>query len=273
MLGQDAVALANSQGHDVVGLDHADLDVTDAAAVDRSLERAQPGGVINCAGWTDVDGAEEHEDEAAAVNAEGAGNVASAAARVGAAVAYLSTDYVFDGSKHGPYVESDAPAPVNAYGRTKLGGESATTEANPRSFVVRTAWLFGPGGDNFVETMLRLGSDRDSVTVVRDQIGCPTYTGHLAAGLLILVQGDAYGVHHMAGAGTCSWFQFAEEIFTQASAPCEVTPASSETMNRKAKRPANSALASARETPIVLPPWQRGLSDYLAVRIQTREAV
>jgi dTDP-4-dehydrorhamnose reductase len=275
MLGRDVVAAARSEEHEVIALDRADLDVTDGDAVARRFEDAAPDAVINCAAWTDVDGAEDNESKAAAVNVDGAANVAAAAARLDAAVLYPSTDYVFDGSKDGPYVETDSTAPLNAYGRTKLAGEAATAAANPRSLIVRTAWLFGPGGNNFVETMLRLAADRGSVSVVRDQVGCPTYTGHLAAGLLLLVEEHGYGVQHMAGSGSCTRFEFARAIFSQAGVDCEVVPTTSDQVHRKAKRPANSVLISAREAPIVLPPWQRGLSDYLAARAtsQAREAV
>lgn len=274
MLGRDVVALARGQRHDVVALDHAALDVTDARGVERRIEDARPDSVINCAAWTDVDGAEAREDEAASVNVEGASNVAAAAERVGAITVYPSTDYVFDGSKDGPYVEADRPAPLNAYGRTKLAGERATASANTGTFVVRTAWLFGPGGPNFVETMLRLASDSDSVNVVRDQVGCPTYTGHLAVGLLRLLEGSEHGVHHVASSGSCSRFELAEEIFRQASVSCEVVATTSKQVRRKAQRPANSALISTRQDPIELPAWQRGIGDYLKARdgVQGREA-
>jgi dTDP-4-dehydrorhamnose reductase len=275
MLGQDVVAVARSQGHDVRALAHAELDITDASAVAGRIQRERPDAVVNCAAWTDVDGAEDGEERAAAVNVDGAGAVATAAAGVGASVIYPSTDYVFDGAKQGPYVESDDRAPLNTYGRTKLNGEGATAEANGQSFIVRTSWLFGAGGGNFVETMLRLASEHGAVTVVEDQVGCPTYTAHLAAGMMHLIGGREYGVHHMAGAGSCSWFEFAEEIFSQAGVACDITPTTSDATDRRAKRPANSVLASEREAPIILPPWQRGLADYLLAlaRSGTREPV
>ena len=166
----------------------------------------------------------------------------------------------------GPYGESDDPDPINAYGATKLGGERATALVNRRSFIVRTSWLFGPHGGNFVETMLRLGQDGGPVVVVHDQVGCPTYTGHLAVGLLRLVESSAYGIHHMAGEGRCSWYEFALEIFRQAEVVTRVMATTTDMMERPAKRPANSVLVSRRSAPIELPPWQRGLSDYLARR-------
>jgi len=270
MLGGDVVSVATGLSHDVVALDRDQLDVTDPGRVERTIVRERPGAVINCAAWTDVDGAEEHEAEASLVNGEGAGFVAAAAARVEAKVLYVSTDYVFDGSKRGPYMESDEPAPIQAYGRSKLAGERATALANQRSFVVRSSWLFGPRGENFVSTMLRLGSSGAPVVVVHDQVGCPTYTGHLAIGLVRLIDGTAYGVHHMAGTGSCSWYEFAEEIFKQAGVDARVMAATSEMTDRAADRPANSALVSGREAPIRLPEWQRGLADHLE-RLEARE--
>ena len=177
MLGQDVVSAA---GDGAVALSRADLDVTDAGAAREALDGADV--VINCAAWTDVDGAEEHAEEALAVNREGARNVAAAARRV----VYVSTDYVFDGAKRAPYVESDPTAPLQSYGRSKLAGELATAEANPRHFIVRSSWLFGAGGGNFVETMLRLGRERAELRVVDDQVGCPTFTGHLAEAIVAL---------------------------------------------------------------------------------------
>jgi dTDP-4-dehydrorhamnose reductase len=266
MLGRDVASAARGMRHQVVALGRDELDVTDPAQVERRILRERPGAVINCAAWTDVDGAEENESEASAVNGEGAGFVAGAAAGVEAKVLYVSTDYVFDGTKSGPYLESDEPAPVQAYGRSKLVGERATAVANPRSFIVRSAWLFGPHGDNFVETMLRLGDRGAPVVVVHDQVGSPTYTGHLAIGLLRLFEGTAYGIHHMAGAESCSWYEFAQEIFRQAEVDAKVMAATSDMLDRPAKRPANSVLESGREAPIKLPEWRRGLADYLERR-------
>jgi dTDP-4-dehydrorhamnose reductase len=267
MLGHDVVRVGEDMRHQVIALSHDDLDVTDPARVERMITRERPGAVINCAAWTNVDGAEESEHDASLVNAQGAGFVADAANKVGAKIVYLSTDYVFDGNS-GPYGESDDPAPINAYGRTKLAGERATALVNGRSFIVRTSWLFGPHGGNFVETMLRLGESGGPVVVVHDQVGNPTYTGHLAVALLRLIDSAAYGIHHMTGEGSCSWYEFAMEIFRQAEVVTRVMASTSDMMERPAKRPANSVLTSRRSAPIKLPPWQRGLSDYLARREQ-----
>jgi dTDP-4-dehydrorhamnose reductase len=273
MLGRDVMLAAGNAGHDVVGFGRAELDVTDAAALAKKLDLERPDVVLNCAAWTDVDGAEEAEEAAMAVNGAGAGNVAAAAAEVGASVVYVSSDYVFDGAKGEPYLEDDPTAPLSAYGRTKLAGEEATAAANKRHFVVRSSWLFGIGGSNFVETMLRLAAIQNEVLVVRDQVGSPTYTWHLAHGVVRLIEGVEYGTHHMAAAGECSWYEFAREIFEQAKIECRVLSATSEMLGRPAPRPPYSVLLSGREHPIRLPSWQDGLAGYLSQRQAEREAV
>ena len=250
MLGQDVVRAANA-----VGYSRAELDVTDAAAVRDALEPDDL--VINCAAWTDVDGAEEREDDAIRVNRDGARNVAEAAG----SVVYVSSDYVFDGTKRDPYLESDPVNPLSAYGRTKLEGERATAEANPRHFIARSSWLFGPGGKNFVETMLGLGPE---VRVVDDQFGSPTFTGHLAEALVRLARTEDFGVHHLAAAGSCSWFEFAREIFARAGSDTRVEPCTTAEFPRPAPRPAYSVLASERGDG--LPTWQEGLEAYLLLR-------
>jgi dTDP-4-dehydrorhamnose reductase len=266
MLGRDVMLAAGNAGHQVVGFGHAELDIADAQAVSAKIEGERPDVVINCAAWTDVDGAEGAEGEATGVNGAGSGNVAAAAAAVGASVVYVGSDYVFDGSKGAPYVETDQTAPLSAYGRSKLAGEEATRAANKRHFIVRSAWLFGSGGPNFVETMLRLAVDHGEVLVVRDQVGSPTYTWHLAYGIVRLIEGVEFGIHHMAAAGACSWYEFAREIFEQASVECKVMSATTEMLGRPAPRPAYSALESQREHAIELPSWQDGLAAYLSQR-------
>jgi dTDP-4-dehydrorhamnose reductase len=266
MLGRDVLLAAGNAGHDVVGYGRVELDVTNPETVARRFELERPDVVINCAAWTDVDGAETAEEAAFAINGKGAGNVAAAAAEIEARVLHVSTDYVFDGAKGAPYVESDQPAPRSAYGRTKLAGEEAVVAANKRHFIVRSAGLYGIGGRNFVETMLQLAQTRNEVTVVRDQVGSPTYTWHLAYGIVRLIEGIEYGIHHMAAGGQCSWYEFAREIFEQASVECRVLSITSEEFGAAAPRPPFSALVSQREHAIRLPPWQDGLAGYLAQR-------
>jgi dTDP-4-dehydrorhamnose reductase len=272
MLGRDVVLAAGNAGHDVIGFGHTEFDVTEEATVSAKFELERPDVVINCAAWTDVDGAEEFEQAALKVNGEAAGHVAAAAAAVGASVVYVSSDYVFDGTKGAPYVETDQTAPLSAYGRTKLAGEETTAAANKRHFVVRSSWLFGTGGSNFVETMLRLASTQNEVLVVRDQVGSPTYTWHLAHGIVRLIEGIEFGIHHMAAAGACSWYDFAREIFEQAKVECRVLSATTDMLGRPAPRPPYSVLTSQRKHAIELPSWQDGLAGYLAQRPTEREA-
>jgi dTDP-4-dehydrorhamnose reductase len=268
-LGKDMLLAATNAGHDAVGFGRTEMDVADADAVRRRLDLERPDIVINSAAWTDVDGAETAEDAAYAVNGTGAENVAAGAREVGAAVVFVSTDYVFDGDKGAPYVESDQPAPLSAYGRTKLAGEEATAAANPRHFIVRSSGLFGIGGGNFVATMLRLAESTNEVLVIRDQVTAPTYTWHLAYGLTRLIDGIEYGIHHMAAAGQCSWYEFAREIFEQANVDCKVLSGTTEMLGRPAARPAFSAMVSQREHAITLPSWNDGLAGYLAQRSET----
>ncbi|MBJ7328250.1 MAG: dTDP-4-dehydrorhamnose reductase [Solirubrobacteraceae bacterium] len=266
MLGQAVGARAAALGHTVHALGRDEADVLDPSSLQRAFAATRPDAVINCAAWTDVDGAETHEADALALNADAAGNVAEAAADTGAFVVHVSTDYVFDGQKDTPWVESDPVGPLSAYGRTKLAGEQAVQSAGGEWAVARTAWLFGAGGGNFVDTMLRVGAERDEVSVVTDQIGCPTWTSHLADGLLEVAERRLEGIHHLAGAGHCSWYDFAVEIFDEAGIDVRVVPTTSEAFVRPAPRPSWSVLASERPNPVTLPPWQQGLAGYLTAR-------
>ena len=273
MLGLDVLRAGERAGHELIGVDLPELDITDAAAVERHLEHAGVDAVLNCAAWTDVDGAETHVEQAHAVNADGAGNLARAAAQAGVPLVHISTDYVFDGeacvdASGAPraYVESDRTGPRSVYGQTKLAGEHQVLEASPRHAVVRSAWLFGVGGKNFAETMLRLATERDAVQVVTDQVGCPTWTGHLAPALLGVIERQVAGLVHLAGAGRVSWNGFAAEVFRQAEVDCRVEEATSAQMARPAPRPAWSVLESEREDVLPLPPWQDGLAGFLAAR-------
>jgi dTDP-4-dehydrorhamnose reductase len=266
MLATDVVPACEARGHEVVALPRAALDITDGRAVEEAMSRHRPDAVINCAAWTSVDEAESHESEATQVNDKAAALLAATAHDVGARFVFLSTDYVFDGEKGLPYVESDQTNPVSAYGRSKLGGETSAAIANPDTFVVRSSWLFGRNGRNFVDTMLALAESEPEVLVVSDQIGCPTYTGHFAEALAELIEGDEYGIHHVAGSGECSWFEFAQEIFDQSGLETKVMAASSEMLARPAPRPGYSVLRSERRPGIELPHWRRGLAEYLARR-------
>jgi len=269
MLGTDFIRAASYWNHDVVGLDLPELDITDAKAVWRACAEHRPEVVVNLAAYTDVDGAQADVETATKVNVDGARFVALGAAEVGASVVYPSTDYVFDGQKGAPYVESDPTRARSVYGQTKAAGEAETAAANQRYFIVRTSWLFGTAGRNFVETMLTLGRDQGNVVVVRDQVGCPTYTGHLADALVRLIDTTAFGIHHIAGGGECSWYEFAQEIFRQSAIEVRMMSMTTAELNRPAPRPAYSVLATERAEAIYLPDWQEGLASYLAERAVT----
>jgi dTDP-4-dehydrorhamnose reductase len=266
MLGADFVRAARYWNHEVVPLTHADLDVTDPDAVWRTCVRERPNVVVNCAAYTNVDAAEDDLVGASRVNVDGARYTALGAAEVGASIVYPSTDYVFDGAKGEPYVESDRTRPLSVYGQTKAAGEAETAAANKRYFIVRSSWLFGTAGRNFVDSMLNLGADQGEVVVVRDQVGCPTYTAHLADALVRLAETSAHGIHHIAGGGECSWYDFAQEIFRQARVECRVLSMTTAELSRPAPRPPYSVLATERREAIYLPEWQEGLASFLAER-------
>jgi dTDP-4-dehydrorhamnose reductase len=248
--GQLGRALAD-EFPDAVALSHADWDVTFP-----SPGLGEPFGlVLHTAAWTDVDGAEADPQEAAAVNVGGTRHVAE----LGAPLVYYSTDYVFDGRKAGPYVESDAPNPLSAYGRTKLYGEGAAGE---QAWIVRSSGLYGPTGSNFVRTMLDLARERDEIAVVDDQRTAPTYVGHLAAATRELLE-RPFGVWHVAAEGDATWAEFAEAIFQEAGLETRVRRISSAELGRAASRPANAVLRSEKDAP-TLPHWREGLRDCLS---------
>jgi dTDP-4-dehydrorhamnose reductase len=264
MLGRDVVNVATLAGHDLTALARSELDITDAQAVREAVAEARPDAVINCAAWTDVDGAETSREAALAANGTGAGNVAAGAAAVGARTVHVSSDYVFDGTTGTPYVESDRTNPLSEYGRTKLEGELAVARAAPDSHcVVRSSWLFGVAGKSFPATILKLAGERDELTVVDDQVGCPTFTGHLAQALVALAtDGSKTGILHVAAGGQCSWHELAQEIVTRSGSHCEVKPGRTADLGRPAPRPAFSVLRSERGAP-TLPDWQEGLAAFM----------
>jgi dTDP-4-dehydrorhamnose reductase len=268
MLGHDVTTAAALAGHEVTPLSRRELDVSDAAAVREAVTAARPDAVLNCAAWTDVDGAEGSEREATKVNGDGAGNVAAAAAAAGVFTVHVSTDYVFDGSARSPYLESSPTAPIGAYGRSKLAGELAVVRAAPEAHaIVRSSWLFGEHGGNFVATMLRLASERDALTVVDDQVGCPTFTGHLATALVAIAERRLAGIRHVAGAGECSWYDLAAAAFAATGATVDLSRGRTADLGRPAPRPAYSVLRSEHDDTPVLPPWQDGLNAYLELGV------
>jgi dTDP-4-dehydrorhamnose reductase len=245
MLGADLIAALTSRGEPATGMDRASLDVTDAAAVIDAIARCRPDVVVNCAAWTAVDDAEASEEQALAVNAGGAANLAAASAGVGARLVQISTDYVFPGDADRPYAEDSVPAPGTAYGRTKLAGEQAVLSRLPGSgYVVRTAWLYGAHGPSFVRTMIQLADQRPTVDVVDDQHGQPTWTVDVVRQIIALAHSAAApGIYHATSSGQTTWFGLAREIFGLLGAdPSRVRPIPGSALPRPAPRPAYSVL-------------------------------
>lgn len=263
-LGHDLMKLL-PQDHEVAGVDIDEIDITDPESVAEIFAAENPELVINSAAYTNVDGCETDREAAWAVNAEGPANIARACARAGAALIHVSTDYVFDGTSRVPYREDDPVSPLGEYGRGKLAGEEAVRAELYRHLIVRTAWLFGSHGNNFVKTMLHLGRERGSLKVVNDQTGSPTYSGHLAQAIKTLAEtrlGDP-GVYHMTNGGHCTWYEFAAEIFRLACVDVDLGRTTTAAFGSPAPRPGYSVLANTRAPEIQLPHWREGLIECL----------
>jgi len=267
-LGRDLLVRFRRDG-EVLGADLPEVDVADARAVDSVCRDSHPDQVINAAAFTDVERAEDEAIAAFLVNETGAANVASAAALCGAPVLYYSTDYVFGGTRRVPYEPDDPIETLSVYGRSKAAGEAATAAANPRHFVVRTAWLYGPGGNNFVEKILRAAATRPELRVVHDEAGSPTHTWDLAEATAALLATSQYGAYHAVNAGACARDEFARAILRAAGMDTKVTPCSSDAFPTKAQRPAYSVLSNARlerNTGYVMRTWEAALEAYIARR-------
>ncbi|MFA7404840.1 MAG: dTDP-4-dehydrorhamnose reductase [Pelobacteraceae bacterium] len=265
MLGQDLIALLGDRGN---GVDIADIDITSPESVMAVIGDLKPEVVINCAAYTDVDGCESNIETAMAVNGEGVGYLAMACRDIGALLVQVSTDYIFDGGKGTPYVEDDAPCPLSVYGESKLVGEMNAAFCQEH-LIVRTQWLYGLHGNNFVETMLRLGAERDELAVVDDQIGSPTWTVDLARAIVALVDAGCRGIYHAANAEFCSWNGFARAIFEEAGLNVSVKPMTTAELNRPARRPLYSTLECGKlsgDTGFRPQPWRNALREYLQLR-------
>jgi dTDP-4-dehydrorhamnose reductase len=249
-----------------VSFDKAAVDITNAGRTREALLKAQVETAVNAAAFTAVDKAETEMKQAFAVNRDGAANVAAAAADADVGLIHVSTDYVFDGTKAGPYVESDPITPLGVYGSSKAEGEAAARRACSRVVILRTAWVFGLEGANFVKTMLRLGGERDVLRIVDDQRGCPTFADDLAEGILKIVAHPTPGTYHLAGTGAATWFEFARAIFAHVGHGPRLEPITTAQYPTPARRPANSVLdctKAKRTFAVELPPWNDGLSRML----------
>ena len=268
-LGFDLMNELKKRGHQAVGVDVEEMDITDEVAVNKTIKEINPDVVIHCAAWTAVDAAEDEENvpKVMAVNATGTENIAKVCNEINCKMVYISTDYVFNGEGLRPWEPDDHREPLNVYGLTKYEGEIAVEQNLEKYFIVRIAWVFGVNGKNFIKTMLRLGKERGAVSVVNDQIGSPTYTYDLSKLLVAMIQTDKYGRYHATNEGLCSWYEFACEIFRQAGMDeVKVTPVDSSAFPVKAKRPSNSRMDKSKLTAngfTPLPTWQDALSRYL----------
>jgi len=265
MLGKDLMTLLGGRAR---GVDIGDIDITDLQSTERVVRAIHPSVVVNCAAYTDVDGCEANVETAMQVNGEGVGHLAMATRTIGARLVQLSTDYVFDGGKGSPYLEDDAPHPLSVYGESKLAGEM-NAAFNPEHLIVRTQWLYGLAGKNFVETMLRLAGERKELDVVDDQIGSPTWTVDLARAIIALIDHGCTGIYHAANVGFCSWNGFARAIFEEAGQDVSVRGMTTDQLNRPARRPLYSTLDCGkleRDTGCRPEPWRDALRSYLEAR-------
>lgn len=267
-LGHDVVEELTRRGIPAIGVDIEEMDVTDGECVERVIREAAPDAVIHCAAYTAVDAAEENEELCRRVNAEGPRNIAAVCKKLDIKMLYISTDYVFSGEGERPWEPEDERRPQSVYGQTKYEGELAVQELLDKYFIVRIAWVFGINGKNFVKTMLKLAENHDTIRVVNDQFGSPTYTYDLARLLVDMVLTEKYGVYHATNEGICSWYDFACAIFKEAGVSVNVVPVSTAEYGAKAKRPANSRMNKDKLTQMgfeKLPLWQDALKRYVRI--------
>ncbi len=266
-LGYDVVRELERRGHEAVGVDIEEMDITDSVQVTEVITEVAPDAVIHCSAYTAVDRAEEEEALCRRVNAEGTKNIADVCAELDCKLLYISTDYIFSGDGERPWEPDDEPNPLNTYGQTKYEGEIAVKTRCNKSYIVRISWVFGVNGNNFVKTMLRLGKENGAVKVVADQIGSPTYTYDLSKLLVDMIESDQYGEYHATNEGICSWYEFAQEIFRAAGMEeVTVTPVATDEFPVKAKRPKNSRMSKEKLVKKgfnKLPTWQDAVGRYV----------
>jgi dTDP-4-dehydrorhamnose reductase len=275
MLGRDLVEILRSSSRvdqhldcEILGWDIEEIDIQEEKNTVTKIESLRPNIVINIAAYTNVDGCESHDEKAFVINAEGMRHVALGALRCRAKVVYLSTDYIFDGKKREPYLEDDPPHPLSVYGRSKLRGEQYVQEMVEDALIVRTQWLYGKYGNNFVASVLRQAREKKVLSIINDQVGSPTYTIDLSRAISVLIQCDARGVFHVANSDLCTWFAFGQEILKLSGMEgVRIVPISSEELGRPATRPLYSVLNTEklkRETGMTLRPWSEALKEYLS---------
>lgn len=265
-LGADLVLLLHSLGYKVFGLGKTEFDITNEYEVNRKVIDLNPDIIIHCAAFTNVDKAESEQDVAFLINGVGTRNIVLASESIKAKLVYISTDYVFDGSSSTSYHEFSPVSPLNVYGQSKLAGESFVRDFHSKFFIVRTSWVFGARGNNFVKTMLKLSKATEPLTVINDQVGCPTYTVDLSKCIVELMGSNKYGIYHVSNTGSCSWFEFAKEIFQQLNITINLKPCMTEGFPRPAKRPKYSVMDHMGlriNNFTAMPHWQDALSRFL----------
>ena len=265
-LGFDVVNELEKRGHEAVGVDIEEMDITDADSVNKVITESDVDAVIHCAAYTAVDAAEENQEICRKVNVEGTQNIATVCKNLGIKMMYISTDYVFNGEGTRAWEPDDEREPLNVYGQTKYEGELAVQNTLDEYFIVRIAWVFGINGKNFIKTMLNLAKTHDHLTVVNDQYGSPTFTYDLARLLVDMIITDKYGIYHATNEGICTWYEFACEIFKQAGVDVDVQPVTSDAFPVKAKRPSNSRMSKDKLEQngfVRLPVWQDAVERYV----------
>ena len=273
MLGQDLCPILEDEGYEVIETDVDTLDITNFEQTESVLADKIPDIVVHCAAYTNVDKAEEDLETARLINSKGTENLAKVCGKFGMTLVYISTDYVFDGTKTEPYTPDDEPCPINNYGLTKLEGEQAVQKYCEKYYIARTAWLYGHHGKNFVETMISL-ADKPELKVVDDQVGCPTWTVELANGIVKLLKGEPFGIYHVCGSGSTSWYGFAKEIFklyaslrggeADAAIQTNLKPCTTDEFPRPAKRPKNSIMENNK----ICRNWKTALKNYIELRCE-----
>lgn len=265
-LGYDVVKDLEKRGHQPIGVDREEMDLMDNGAIRNVIMNLKPEAIIHCAAYTAVDKAEEEVEVCYQVNAESTKVIAECAKELDIKMIYISTDYVFDGTKEGEYVETDIPNPINVYGASKLKGEQYVQQLLEKFYIVRISWVFGINGNNFIKTMRRLGTEREELNIIHDQVGSPTYTADLAPLLVDMMETNKYGIYHATNEGFCSWYEFVKEIFKQSGIEVKTTPITADQYPTVAKRPMNSRMSKVKLKANrfkLLSTWQEALNYYL----------
>lgn len=265
-LGYDVVKALESRGYQPVGVDREEMDLMNNNMIQNFIMNLKPEAIIHCAAYTAVDQAEEEVEICYQINAEAVKVIAECAKTLDIPMIYISTDYVFDGTKASEYVETDIPNPINVYGASKLKGEQYVQQLLEKFYIVRISWVFGINGNNFIKTMQRLGNEQDQLNIIHDQVGSPTYTADLASLLVDMIETNRYGIYHATNEGYCSWYEFAAEIFKQSQLDVTLHPITTDQYKTKAKRPLNSKMSKQKLSDYGfhrLPTWQEALKNYL----------